>query len=89
MAKYKFYQDKEVTTWVRDYFEVEANSLEEAIKYVENMRGTFDEDECRVNTQVEFDYRDDECFSYGWGEEFSGRYSICCAENDDEIICKL
>ena len=89
MAKYSFYQDKEVKTWVRDYYYVEASSLEEAIRYVENMGCTFEEDECRFNTSVEFDYRDDESFRYGWGEDFSGRYSICNAENDDEIVCKL
>lgn len=30
MAKFRFYQDKEVTTWVRDYFNVEAETLDEA-----------------------------------------------------------
>ena len=34
MAKFRFYQDKEVKTWVRDYFNVEAETLDEAIEYV-------------------------------------------------------
>lgn len=30
MGKYKFYQDRKVTSWERDYFSVEADSYEEA-----------------------------------------------------------
>lgn len=30
MGKYKFYQDRKVTSWERDYFSVKANSYEEA-----------------------------------------------------------
>lgn len=36
MAKFRFFQDKEVKTWVRDYFTVEADTLEEAIKIIED-----------------------------------------------------
>lgn len=28
MGKYKFYQDRKVTSWERDYFSVKANSYE-------------------------------------------------------------
>ena len=36
MAKFRFFQDKEVKTWVRDYFTIEADTLEEAIKIIED-----------------------------------------------------
>ena len=32
MGKYKFYQDRKVTSWERDYFSVKANSYE-AVSY--------------------------------------------------------
>lgn len=34
MGKYKFYQDRKVTSWERDYFSVEADSYEEAVAIV-------------------------------------------------------
>lgn len=34
MAKFTFYRDEEVTTWIRDYYEVEAESQEEAEEIV-------------------------------------------------------
>ena len=58
MAKFRFYQDKEIKTWVRDYYNVEAETLDEAIKYVKNMGCPFEDDECKPNTKVEFEYRD-------------------------------
>ncbi len=58
MAKFRFYQDKEVKTWVRDYFNVEAETLEEAIEYVKNMGETFEDNECHKDTKVEFERRD-------------------------------
>ena len=58
MAKFRFYQDKEIRTWVRDYFNVEAETLDEAIKYVKNMGCPFEDDECKKDTKVEFEYRD-------------------------------
>lgn len=58
MAKFRFYQDKEIRTWVRDYFNVEAETLDEAIEYVKNMDCPFEDDECKKDTKVEFEYRD-------------------------------
>lgn len=58
MAKFRFYQDKEVKTWVRDYFNVEAETLDEAIEYVKNMGCPFEDDECKKDIKVEFEYRD-------------------------------
>lgn len=97
MAKFKFYQDKEVKTWIRDYFNVEAETLEEAIEYVKNMGCTFDEDECKKGTKVEFYDRDVDLMlntiveADTFGE--SGRYSIfSCdledANEDSEIVRK-
>ena len=34
MGKYKFYQDRKVTSWERDYFSVEAESYEEAVSII-------------------------------------------------------
>lgn len=58
MTKFRFYQDKEVKTWVRDFYNVEAETLEEAIEYVKNMGCTFDDDECKPDTRAEFIERD-------------------------------
>ena len=58
MAKFRFYQDKEVKTWVRDYFNVEAETLDEAIEYVKNMGCPFDDEELKPKSKVEFEYRD-------------------------------
>ena len=58
MAKFRFYQDKEVKTWVRDYFNVEAETLDEAIEYVKNMGCPFEDDELKPKSKVEFEYRD-------------------------------
>ena len=58
MAKYRFYQDKEVKTWVRDYYNVEAETLDEAIEYVKNMGCPFEDDELKPKSKVEFEYRD-------------------------------
>lgn len=97
MAKFKFYQDKEVKTWIRDYFNVEAETLEEAIEYVKNMGCTFDKDECKKGTKVEFYERDVDLMlntiveADAYGE--SGRYSIFSCDldainEDSEVVRK-
>ena len=58
MAKFRFYQDKEIKTWVRDYYNVEAETLDEEIKYVKNMGCPFKDDELKPKSKVEFEYRD-------------------------------
>ena len=87
MARFKFYQDKEVKTWVRDYFNVEAETLDEAIEYVKNMGCPFEDDECKHDTKVEFEYRDTD-----WTNEILWdcmdsyapiRYSIFSMDLDD------
>ena len=87
MAKFRFFQDKEVKTWVRDYFNVEAETLDEAIEYVKNMGCPFEDDECKHDTKVEFEYRDTD-----WTNEILWdcmdsyapiRYSIFSMDLDD------
>lgn len=57
MTKFRFYQDKEVLTWVRDYFEVEADNLEDAIAHVKRM-GTLEDAEDDKDSRVSFLRRD-------------------------------
>jgi hypothetical protein len=87
MAKFRFFQDKEVKTWVRDYFNVEAETLDEAIEYVKNMGCPFEDDECKHDTKVEFEYRDtDWMFDQiiDLASIFAPvRYSICSKDLDD------
>lgn len=96
MAKFRFYQDKEVKTWVRDYFNVEAETLDEAIEYVKKMGCPFEDDECKRDTKVEFEYRDTD-----WvfkplidlaDADNPVRYSIFSKDLDDrgdecEVVC--
>lgn len=95
MAKFRFYQDKEVKTWVRDYFLVEAETLDEAIEYVKNMGCPFEDDECKPNTKVEFEYRDtDWAYSQLWDlmdADDPIRYSIFSkdldgTDEDSEVV---
>lgn len=95
MAKFRFYQDKEVKTWVRDYYNVEAETLDEAIEYVKNMGCTFEDDECKNDTKVEFEYRDtDWMFDQIIGnadEDVPLRYSIFskdldAIDEDSEVV---
>lgn len=58
MATFRFYQDKEVKTWVRDYYNVEAETLEDAIKQIQEAKESLEDLEYD-SENVEFDYRDD------------------------------
>ena len=70
MAKYKFYQDKQVVAWVRDYFEVEAESLEDAVKYVQKAGCSLEEMEELPDTKAKFHHRDwdwmQDAMAFGW-----------------------
>ena len=57
MAKFRFYQDKEVKTWVRDYYDVEADTLEEAIQRVKDADCTLEDLEYK-DSRVSFLRRD-------------------------------
>ena len=93
MAKFRFFQDKEVKTLVRDYYTVEAESLEEAIKIIENADTSLDRIEC-VDKRVEFDERDMDTAMERFCNDsnaFPEQYSIhSCdlydTDEDDEII---
>lgn len=92
MAQYRFYQDKEVKTWIRDYFTVEAESLEDAIKFIQGEEKDFDTLEGEYRDKIEFDVRDNEVILTSFDEE-PIRYSIfsCDLENkgeDGEILNK-
>ena len=60
MAKFRFYQDKEVKTWVRDYYEVEADSLEDAIDFIQKEGTNMEQLEYKYPDRVSFDERDDD-----------------------------
>lgn len=88
MAKFRFYQEKEVKTWVRDYYTVEADTLEEAIKIIKDADTSLDRLECE-DKRVEFDERDMDA-AMEWlcndSNEFPQKYSIhsCDLYNADE-----
>lgn len=97
MAKFRFYQDKEIKAWVRDYFTVEANSLDEAITLIKNDGSDLDMMEIKHKGKVEFEERDMdtslEWFMDGSFGEIPTRYSIfsCDLElndKDGEILWK-
>lgn len=97
MAKFRFYQDKEIKTWVRDYYNVEAETLDDAIEYVKNMGCPFEDDECMKDTKVEFEYRDtdwmiDNLIDLADADE-PVRYSIFskdldATDEDSVIVCR-
>ena len=88
MAKFRFYQDKEVRTWVRDYFRVEAETLDEAIEYVMNMGCTLEDEECNKGTKVEFERRDwdwiTDCLAQNADSERPLRYGFYSCDLEDE-----
>lgn len=93
MAKFRFYQEKEVKTWVRDYYTVEADSLEEAIELIKYADTSLDRLECE-DSRVAFDERDmDTAMEWFCNDTnaFPERYSIhsCdlyASDEPDEII---
>ena len=96
MAKFRFYQDKEVKAWVRDYFTIEAETLEEAIKIVKDADCTLEDLE-EKNSNVDFQYRvwdrmpDALCDSCD-GQEVLGFSTFSCDLEDNcddgEVVSK-
>lgn len=80
MAKFRFYQDKEVITWVRDYFEVEADTLDEAIAYVKNREASLEELECDEEKRAEFVKRD-------WDRAYDVLADNCDCSSKKYVIC--
>lgn len=90
MGKFKFYQDKAVIAFVRDYYTIEAETLEDAIAIIKE--GAMDMDSLeRKDGRVEFDERDmditldwvaDGCFN-----EDPVTYSVhSCDLDGDEVL---
>ena len=90
MAKFKFYQDKQITTWVRDYFEVDAETLEDAVKYVQ-AGGTLEEMEELPNTKATFLRRDWDWMQDAWADLYDlnepTRYVIFSCDLEDSGEC--
>lgn len=91
MAKFRFAQEKQVTTWVRDYYNVEAESLEEAIEIVRQGGKSMESLEYN-DSRVTYDERDADN-SYQWLTEYAdngnpSNYAIICCDTDDEIVSK-
>lgn len=90
MKKFRFYQDKEIKAWIRDYFTVEAESLEDAIALIKNDGEDLGVLETRYNGRIKFQERDIdtslEWFSNGSFSEIPIRYAIfsCDIEGDGE-----
>lgn len=57
MGKFKFYEDRKVTAWTRDYFEIEAESLEDAIALIKHHKVGLDKLECKYKV-ANFLYRE-------------------------------
>jgi hypothetical protein len=90
MAKFRFSQEKQITTWVRDYYYIEAESLEDAIAIVEDADKSLEELESQ-DCRVFFDERDAEN-SLAWSFDDNGfptRYCISSCDTEDYIIDKI
>lgn len=90
MAKFRFAQEKQITTWVRDYYEIDADSLEDAIAIVEQADTSLDELEID-DSRVEWIERDSDN-SMQWTYEdnrFPTRYSIVSCDTDEEIVSTI
>lgn len=87
MAKFRFAQEKQITTWVRDYYYVEAETLEDAIALVEDAGTSLEELECTTN-RVRFDERDTDNLISWSGEinDFPTRYIVSSCDTGEEIV---
>lgn len=81
MAKFKFYEDRQITAWTRDYFEVEAESLDDAISLIKQNNVRLDELELK-NKAVEWLYRDGDVM---WDTmEDTDKFGIYSCDLEDE-----
>lgn len=81
MEKFRFYQDIKVTSYVRDYYDVKAESLQEAIELVKQSNMTMDELE-NENENVSW-YMCDRDILHQCIEE-TNSYSIFSVDLEDE-----
>ena len=89
MAKFRFAQEKQITTWVRDFYEVEADSLEDAIVFVQHADTSLEELEDE-NDRVEWVERDELSMDeFGYQENlYPTRYRILSCEDKEEILSR-
>lgn len=89
MTKFRFAQEKQITTWVRDYYTIEADSLEDAIAIVEQADTSLEELECTDN-RVQFDERDVDNMITWSGEinDFPTRYIVIACDIEEEILSR-
>lgn len=85
MAKFRFAQDKQITTWVRDFYEVEADTLEDAIAIVEEGGCSLEELECN-DKRVEFIENDGDFMHEHWSNAFPQTYRVISCDTEDEIV---
>lgn len=85
MAKFRFAQEKQITTWVRDFYEVEADSLEDAIALVEDAGTSLEELEYN-DERVEFVEKDEEFEYEDWNNDFPQVYRVLSCDTEEEIV---
>lgn len=85
MAKFRFAQEKQITTWVRDYYEVDADSLEDAIAIVENAGTSLEELEYN-DKRVEFVENDGDFMYDNWSNDFPRTYRVISCDTEEEIV---
>lgn len=85
MAKFRFAQEKQITTWVRDFYEIEADSLEEAIAIVEDANISLEELECN-DRRVEFVENDGDFMYEHWSNDYPRTYKVISCDTEEEIV---
>lgn len=90
MAKFRFAQDKQVVTWVRDYFSVEADTLEDAIAMIQDSEESLERLELQ-DERVEFEERDMDKAMEWFCEDANNdaeRFHIYVCETDDIVLSR-
>lgn len=85
MAKFRFAQEKQITTWVRDYYVVEAETLDEAIAIVEEAGTSLEELEYN-DKRVEFVENDGDFMYENWDNRFPTTYRVISCDTEEEIV---
>lgn len=85
MAKVRFAQEKQITTWVRDFYEIEADTLEDAISIVEDADTSLEELEYN-DQRVEFMENDGDFMFKNWDNSFPTTYRVLSCDTEEEIV---
>lgn len=85
MAKFRFAQEKQITTWVRDFYEIEADTLEDAIAIVEDAGTSLEELEYN-DQRVEFMENDGDFMYQNWDNSFPTTYRVISCDTEEEIV---